>query len=207
MAVRERTRSGFCRVAGYLVPLVQSVPVWTGLMTLPFAGYLLVLFANLPHSLLTAVSDLLAPFPIFDKGLIGAGLALLVYSAVYLRRHKRAGLLTSGPYRVVRHPQYLGMILSTLGFTSWSVWILTNTFGIGFLTPAQTIAVWFLELFAYVAIASIEDHELHRRYGLSFEHYKRRVPFLIPFLKTHHERLNLLLSIVLPALAVCGLTL
>lgn len=206
MNPHERTRSGLCRIVGYLVPLVQSVPVWTGLMTLPFAGYLLVLVANLPQSLPHAVSELFTPVPILEKGLIFAGLAMLVYSALYLLRHQRAGLLTSGPYGWVRHPQYLGMILSTLGFTSWSVWILTSTFGIGFLTPSQTIGVWLLELFAYVAIASIEEQELHRRFGQSFERYKRRVPFLIPFLKTPNERVNLLLSIVLPALVLCGLT-
>ena len=207
MNLQERPRSLFCRIAGYLVPLVQSVPVWTGLMTLPFAGYLLVLVANLPQSLLHAVAELFAPVPILEKGLIFAGLAVLGYSTVYRRRHQRAGLLTAGPYGWVRHPQYLGMILSTLGFTSWSVWILTHTFGVGFLTPSQTIGVWFLELVAYVAIASIEEQELRRRFGQSFERYRRRVPFLIPFLRTPNERVNLLLSIGLPALVLWGLTL
>ena len=35
----EKTRSTLHRVAGYLILLVQSVPAWTGLMTLPLAAY------------------------------------------------------------------------------------------------------------------------------------------------------------------------
>ncbi|MCK4953588.1 hypothetical protein KAS14_07370 [Candidatus Bathyarchaeota archaeon] len=45
----ERGRSGFLKIAGYLIPLVQSLPslgVWTGLMTLPFASYLIMIFKS-----------------------------------------------------------------------------------------------------------------------------------------------------------------
>ena len=49
----ERVRSGLLKVAGYLVPLIQSLPVSTGLMTLPFAGYLILFFSNLPKTEVT----------------------------------------------------------------------------------------------------------------------------------------------------------
>ena len=113
---------------------------------------------------------------------------------------KKEGLITSGPYRLVRHPQYLGMILSTLGFTSWSVWILNNTFGIGFLNATQTIGVWFIELFAYILLAYVEEHYLFRNYGESFENYKIQVPFFIPFLRTNRKDLDILVSILIPAI-------
>jgi len=124
----ERIRSGFLKVAGYLVPFVQSLPplgVWTGLMTLPFASYLIMMFANLPVNLPRAFSEFflwfLVPFLIPEKAFVITGLLILVYSVAYLRIKKKKGLITSGPYRLVRQPQYLGMILSTLGFTSWSI--------------------------------------------------------------------------------------
>ncbi len=198
--VTERIRSGLLKFAGYLVPLVQSVPAWAGLMTLPFAGYLIMIFANLPVNLPRALSDFFAPFLIPEKALIIIGLLILVYSIAYLRMMRKEGLVTSGPYGLVRHPQYLGMILSTLGFTSWSVWILNNTFGIGFLSPSQTIGVWFIELFAYVLLAVIEEQHLSRKYGESFENYKSQVPFFIPFLKTKSVVLDLLISILIPAI-------
>jgi len=204
-----RIRTGFLKVAGYLVPLVQSLPplgVWTGLMTLPFASYLITMFANLPVYLPRGLSEFFfTPFLIPEKALIIIGLLVLVYSAAYLRTKKKEGLITSGPYRLVRHPQYLGMILSTLGFTSWSVWILNNTFGIGFLSPLQTMGVWFIELFAYILLACIEEQDLSRNYGESFENYKSQVPFFIPFIKTNRKDLDILVSILIPAILLVGL--
>jgi len=200
----ERIRSGFLKVAGYFVPLVQSLPAWTGLMTLPFAGYLILVFTNLPVNLPRALFDFFAPFPILEKVCVIIGLFILVYSAAYLITKRKGGLVTSGPYRLVRHPQYLGMILLTLGLTSWSVWILNNTFGIGFLSPSQTIGVWFIELFAYVLLAYIEEQHLARNYD-SFENYKSQVPFFIPFLKTNREGLDILISILIPAFLLFGL--
>jgi len=201
--IANRMRSGFLRFAGYLVPLVQSLPslgVWTGLMTIPFAGYLILIFTNLPVNLSRALSNFFAPSHISEKALIIIGFSLLVYSAAYMRMKRKEGLVASGPYRLVRHPQYLGMILSTLGLTSWSVWILNNTFGIGFLSPSQTIAVWFIELFAYILLANIEELFLSRNYGKTFEDYKNQVPLLIPFFKTNRRDMDILVSILIPAI-------
>ncbi len=204
----ERIKSGLLRFAGYLVPLVQSLPAWTGLMTLPFASYLLLLFTNLPRAIsdfLLNVQFFLAPFLILEKAFIIIGLLILVYSVAYLRKEKREGLVASGPYGWVRHPQYLGMILTTLGLTSWSVWILNNTFGMGFLSPSQTVGVWVIELFAYILLAYIEELHLSRKHGESFEYYKSHVPFFIPFLKTNRKSLDVLVSTLIPTLLLFGL--
>jgi len=196
-------RSGVLRFAGYLVPLVQSLPAlgsWVGLMTSPFVTYLTVFFTNLPVSLVDVLSAFFAPFPILvlERVFIIVGFFLLVYSVAHLRMKRNEGVVTSGPYRLVRHPQYLGMILSTLGLTSWSVWILNNTFGVGFLSPSQTIGVWFIELFAYILLALVEELFLSRNYRENFDKYKSQVPFLIPFLKTDRKDLDVLFSILIP---------
>jgi len=193
------------RFAGYLIPLVQSLPplgVWAGLMTLPFASYLILTFTNLPVNLPRALFEFFAPSPILvlERTFVIIGFLVLVYSVVYLRVKRKEGLVTSGPYRLARHPQYLGMILSTLGLTSWSVWILNNTFGIGFLSPSQTIGVWFIELVAYIFLAHIEELFLSRNHGVTYEDYKSQVPLLIPFFKTSRNYLDVLVSILIPAI-------
>jgi protein-S-isoprenylcysteine O-methyltransferase Ste14 len=202
--ILARIRSGVLRFAGYLVPLVQSLPAlgpWVGLMTLPFVAYLVAFFTNIPVSLVDVFSAFFAPFPllILERVFVIIGFFLLIYSIAYLGMKRNEGIVTSGPYRVVRHPQYLGMILSTLGLTSWSVWILNNTFGIGFLSASQTIGVWFIELFAYILLALVEELFLSRNYGEIFNDYKSQVPFLIPFFKTCRKGLNLLVSILTPS--------
>jgi protein-S-isoprenylcysteine O-methyltransferase Ste14 len=199
----EKKKPGFLKVAGYFVPLIQSLPplgIWTGLMTIPLASHLVMLFANLPDALPKALSTFFTPFNIPEKALIVIGLLILVYSVAYLSLKKKEGLVTSGPYRVARHPQYFGMTLLTLGFTSWSVWILNNTFGTGFLSSSQTIAVWFIELGAYIFLAYIEERYLSRKYGDSFQSYQRQTSLLIPFLKTDRRHLDTLLSFLIPAL-------
>lgn len=195
-------REWFLRLVGYLIPLVQSLPplgIWTSLMTLPFATYLVIMFTNLPVSLPTALSEFLTPFLIIEKAFLIMGVVILVYSIVHLETRKKEGLVTSGPYRLVRHPQYFGIILSTLGLTSWSVWILNNTFGMGFLNPLQTIGVWFIELLAYASLASIEELYLTKNYGEAFEDYRRQVPFLVPFFNTRRKFPDVLLSISIPS--------
>lgn len=192
------------RFAGYLIPFVQSLPAlgpWVGLMTLPFATYLIMFFANLPSSVVDILSAFFAPFPILvlERVFIILGFFLLVYSAVYLRMKRNEGVVTSGPYRLIRHPQYLGMILSTLGLTSWSVWILNNTFGVGFLSPSQTVGVWFIELLVYILLARVEELFLSRNYGAIFDDYRSQVPFLIPFLKAGRRDLDVLVSISIPS--------
>lgn len=199
-------RSWFLKGAGYLLLLVQSVPVWTGLMTLPFAGYLIILVMNFPASLRRALSDFFMPFLILEKTFVIIGLLILIYSVVYLRMKKGEGLVTSGPYRLVRHPQYLGMVLLTLGLTSWSVWWLNNTFGIGFLSSSETTVAWCIELFVYILLAYIEERYLSTEYGASFEKYTRQVPFFIPFLKTNMLYQDILISILIPVILLLGLT-
>jgi len=200
-----RVVSGVLRFVGYLIPLVQSLPsigVYAGLMTLPFASYLVLVFSSLPESLISISEFFFWPMPhlVPERAFILIGLFVFVFSVVYLWVKRKEGLVTSGPYRLVRHPQYLGMILLTLGLTSLSVWILNNSYGIGFLSPSQTVGLWFIELLAYIFLAHVEELFLSRKYRETFEEYRSRVPFFIPFFKTKRKDLDSLVSILIPSI-------
>jgi protein-S-isoprenylcysteine O-methyltransferase Ste14 len=79
------------------------------------------------------------------------------------------GLVTTGPYQVVRHPIYLGLSVIALGealaFASW---------------PALTIAVVaILPTFAWRAHA--EEQLLGRTFGERYAEYRRRTRMIIPY--------------------------
>ena len=84
-------------------------------------------------------------------------------------------LVTSGLYSVVRHPQYLGIILATLGLT------LESSAGGG--TRLISLIAWTLLIVAYVWLAYREESSLQEKYGTEFLAYKKKVPFILPLIK------------------------
>ncbi len=87
---------------------------------------------------------------------------------LYLRgkpyTHLRFG--TPGPYRLVRHPLYVGWF-----FAFWA-------------TPAMTFAhlLFAIATTAYILLAiQFEERDLVREHGSTYEDYRRRVPMLVPF--------------------------
>jgi len=109
----------------------------------------------------------------------GIGLVVRVWSVLTLRERYTRTLLThdqhaverSGPYRWVRHPGYLGSLLSLNGvaMASGSVTVLLISLLTTFLAYAYRIHV--------------EDEMLVRAFGEKYSTYRRDVPALIPFLR------------------------
>lgn len=83
----------------------------------------------------------------------------------------RETLVTDGVYGVVRHPQYLGIIIGTAAFlVQWPTII--------------TAAMWPILTYAYYRQARREEQEMEERFGERYRQYKQRVPMLIPRLRS-----------------------
>ena len=78
-------------------------------------------------------------------------------------------LVDSGPYSLIRHPQYLGMILITISITLWSQILLSLI-----LTITIIIVVY---RWSYM-----EEKDLLNKFGVDYKEYKRRVTRLNPIL-------------------------
>ncbi|MGY5879667.1 MAG: hypothetical protein RTV31_05425 [Candidatus Thorarchaeota archaeon] len=195
----ERVKLKITGAIGYLLPLVASMPpmfAWGGLMTVPFAVYLLLMLFNLVEN--PPIPNLMDPLTLFTTIIQLAAITFLVWSVVHLRMKKSEGLASSGPYRVVRHPQYLALIILTLLMAHQSIWILQHTFGIGWLSIDQTKLLWIVMLVAYAIIAEVEEMHLSEIFDSDWSEYRNRVGFLIPFLKHRLPILEMLSGIIVP---------
>jgi protein-S-isoprenylcysteine O-methyltransferase Ste14 len=94
---------------------------------------------------------------------------------LYLRRRPYTAreFATPGPYRMVRHPLYVGWL-----FAFW-------------MTPTMTMAhlVFVIATTAYILVAiQFEERDLVREHGIAYEDYRRRVPMLVPSLRVSSSR-------------------
>jgi protein-S-isoprenylcysteine O-methyltransferase Ste14 len=104
-----------------------------------------------------------------------AGVALAVWARLYIGRNwgmpmsrrEEPNLVTTGPYRFIRHPIYTGIILAMIG-TALAI----SLFG---LIVVAVIAAFF----AYSA--SREERFLAEEFPATFPDYKARTKLLIPF--------------------------
>ena len=113
-------------------------------------------------------------------GAIGAlvfasGLAVAIWARVHLGRNwgmpmtqkAEPELVTSGPYRFVRHPIYSGLLLALVGTA-----LATNLLGL-------VIAVIFGAYFYYSA--SVEEKNLGAAFPTEYPAYRAQTKMLIPF--------------------------
>jgi protein-S-isoprenylcysteine O-methyltransferase Ste14 len=203
LSILQKLKAGILNLVGYLPILVQQIPslgVYVGLMSLPLIILLGFLFTQYPIGLITELAgfvraSLTSVGGVLSYLLIFIGVALAIFSIIYLWRHRNEGLVTSGPYKFIRHPQYTGFLLLTLGFTSLTYWWLNSTFGMGYVSKELTVALWFAQFAAYVVLVFIEDYHLTKTFGEVFSAYKHRVPSLLPFGRT--GKLDVLVTIAL----------
>lgn len=100
----------------------------------------------------------------------GTALSLLgvaLITAGWRRIHRAEGLVTGGVYRHIRHPQYTGLFLFTLG---WLVHYPT----------VITLVLWPILMAAYVWLARQEERELAEEFGEAYERYAARTKRFVP---------------------------
>ncbi|MEM3798334.1 MAG: DUF1295 domain-containing protein [Candidatus Bathyarchaeia archaeon] len=156
--------------------LFQYVPVagpWFGLMVFPLAFYVFGFFWSLPEFREQQFYlFLLEPRLMFGRVVALVGFIIFLTALVQMLKARRKGLLTGGLYSVVRHPQYFGIIVVTLGLTIMAIqW--------SGLKP-NVVLVWFIGVLGYVLLAGYEERYLSRRFEKEYQQYKQKVPFIFP---------------------------
>jgi len=101
-----------------------------------------------------------------SNGLMIAG--FLIMGAGWKQVHGAGGeLVTTGLYSRVRHPQYSGLLLVTIGLlVQWPTII--------------TAVMWPVLAFAYYRLAKKEEAEMEKEFGEAYRKYREKVPMFIP---------------------------
>lgn len=104
-------------------------------------------------------------------GLLVAGALLVVWSGLELYRHETTmehkvgttALVTSGPYRISRHPIYVGLILVLLAVSidATELWFMILTVSFGFALQWMTVVR--------------EEAYLEREFGAEYTRYRKTV--------------------------------
>ncbi|MFX1375107.1 MAG: methyltransferase family protein [Promethearchaeota archaeon] len=175
-------------ISSFLIPIFQYVPcttIWFGIMSVPLISYLGFFFQN-PKILKYDYNFLSGSYGFY---FVIFGFILYFYALIYQLTHRKQ-LIRTGPYKYVRHPQYIAFILITLGLTAVS--FQTSPifkFDLGDLNGYTMIFyIWIAEVLAYIILAKIEDIALKAKYGDEFLEYVKDVPFMFPFLRVKRNK-------------------
>ncbi len=107
----------------------------------------------------------------FGLNIIGVAFVVLGWRSIhkeYWSKDSGEGrLVTSGIYRFVRHPQYTGFLLITLGLlVHWAT--------------IPLLVMWPILTVMYYRLARYEERTLEEEFGEEFIVYKKTVPMFIP---------------------------
>ncbi len=152
-------------VVGFIFPFSD---IWGGLW-LPFWGD-----SSLPPVLLLAIG--LIEVMLFLGGL---GISIWGLRELVMKRVKECGFVTTGPYKWVRHPQHLGIILFLLPTALFNPTYSPYWSGI---RPGDILS-WSLISFLLLIVADWEEIRLRAVYGQEFVAYISRTAFILPGLK------------------------
>lgn len=157
---------------------VLNAGVAISIMTIPLLPYIINFLDG--HWPLNALVDEFWAIFLLNSFIVGRiilliGLAiLLVAAAQWLwNHHKKVGLYKTGIYGKIRHPQFTGIIITTMGLT-----VMSSTMGAH--GSRRIVGLWLLQVLGYIVIAYYEERTLTKKFSEEYKEYKRKVPFLFP---------------------------
>ena len=107
--------------------------------------------------------------------LFGLGLGFAIWARLHIGRNwgtpmtqkNEPELVTSGPYRFVRHPIYSGIVLAAVGTAAGLAWV--------WLTVVGLAGIYF------VYAATVEERYLAEQFPEDYPAYRRSTRMLVPF--------------------------
>ena len=148
-------------------------PVW---MLTPFVGFLYGSVLNIGFLESSKATSWLLLFVFPTRGFLVTGLFVAIAGItvflicafqVYSARVFKKGLVTTGIYKYLRHPQYTGLVVAGAGLVMmWGRFIAYLSL--------------FIMIYLYYLLAKKEENSCLSRFGKTYEDYRNRTAGLLP---------------------------
>ncbi len=168
-------------IAGIITAMLYMIPLaytsWVLFLSLGNAGWANLIYAynlnreNLPLGIVLAI---------LESMVFLVGLTLFIWGFIQIVRARKneINITQTGPYKHIRHPQHLGIILISLHFALRIRPDFASHIFIYF--RVGDILSWVLFCFILIIWSDIEERKLQKRYPEEFADYKNRTGFFFP---------------------------
>jgi len=156
----------------YIVPFSRT---WSGLYLVSWDP------VSSTHNIMIVIGFWLFGLTTF---VVGSGLFIYALATMVRARSAASGLMTSGAYRWIRHPQHLGIILMLFLPTFHIYGLESVEIRLGDLVSLSSLVLLL------VVIADIEEIGLSKKFGDVFLSYRLNTPFIFPFRAQRRMKAN-----------------
>lgn len=117
---------------------------------------------------------------IFEIAVFIVGVTLFIWGFIQIVRVRKndVHIAQTGPYKYIRHPQHLGIILISLSFVFLRNSIYDSHICVSF--RFGDILSWILFCFILIIWSDIEERKMHNRYPEEFADYTSKTGFFFP---------------------------
>lgn len=176
MSMSRKIRNLMKTLCSALLFVFQYIPgagPWMGPMIFPLVLYVWGLIWAHPDFLEAQITLLFfSERLMFGRIVALMGLAIfLVAFRQFLR--KKVKIITTGLHSLVRHPQYFGIIVMTLGFSIMCIQYRPSA-------NFEVLPIWLIQVFGYILLAAYEEHYLLMEHKKEYQQYRDKVPFIFP---------------------------
>ena len=167
-------------IAGIIFAMVWMFPA-------AFTSWWIFAFLGQKNWLLGVIgtNDTMIALIVVEFIIFGVGLCLFVWGVILIAKAKinKTGLVKTGPYKFIRHPQHLGIILMSLCVSLYIPWSKDEFIRIG------EIVSWSFFSLVLIIISDFEEKKLVKTFGEEFNLYRKSTGFFfLRIIKKDKER-------------------